>query len=204
MIDKTQLFLYEYIKLCNEYYNKKDKALLSQIHEMYARDLDTRNFVFNAFPKNTRCYSGRINTQSSEDISRLEEGDTFKFSDLNKPKIRVWCKDKEKLKKHIEHKIFGGIGTKAVIVTELINKDHVLFDYDTYNTLIDSGQLNECFTGTLRESAKEFKKLNVDDTIKEVLVSSNINRGEVLEVINRFNDFDNKKLVDEIKKSLSY
>jgi hypothetical protein len=204
MIDKKQLFLYEYLKLCNQYFKERNKSLLSEINDMYRRDLNTQNFIFNALPKETRCYSGRVNTESAEDISIMEEGNTFKFSNLPEAKVRVWCKDKDKLKKFIEHKLFANEGNRAILVTELINRKNILFDYDNYNMMIQTGRLQECFTGTLKESSKEFESIDVDGTVKEVLVCSSINKGEVLEVINRFDGLDTKKMVDDIKKSLRY
>jgi len=204
MINNKELFLYEYLKLCNEYFSKRDKALLTEINDMYSRDLNTKLFIFNSQPNEARCYSGRINFECAEDLSTLEEGDTFRFSKIDKSPVRVWCKDKDKLKRHIEHKLFSKKGNKAVIVSELINKKNILFDYDNYNLMVESGKLFESFTGNLKESAKEFKPLKIDNTVKEVLVSSDVNKAEVLEVLTPFEDFNSQKIIDEIKKSFNF
>jgi hypothetical protein len=203
MIDKSQLFLYEYLKICNEYFKNRDKSLLTQINDMYNRDLNTKEFVFNSLPKMSRYFSGRVNLECAEDISSLEVGDTFSFSKLVEAPIRVWCKDKNKLKKHIEHKIFKNDGTKGILVTGLIKRENVLFDYETYNNLAESGALCEAFTGTLRGYAEEFKPMP-KDTVKEVLVNASVNKAEVIEVINPFEDINQQQLVAEIKKSLGY
>lgn len=203
MIDNKQLFLYEYLKICNEYFKKRDKSLLTQINDMYNRDLNTKDFVFNSLPKMARYYSGRVNLECAEDIARLEVGDTFSFSKLVEAPIRVWCKDKNKLKKHIEGKLFKNEGTKGILVTELINRENILFDYETYNRLSESGGLCEAFSGTLKEYAKEFKPMP-SDTVREVLVNASVNKAEVIEVINQFDDINQQQLVAEIKKSLGY
>lgn len=204
MIAKEELFLYEYIKLCNDYFISRNKQLLIEISDMHKRDLNVQSFIFNSLQKETRCYSGRISLESAEDISDLEVGDTFSFSKSVDVPIRVWCKDKDKLQKHIQHKLYSKPGATAVLLTERINSKHILFDFDGYNTMVESGGICEAFSGTLKTEAKGFKPLNIKDTIKEVLVCSSANRAEVIDVIKPFENTNTKLMATEIRKSLGY
>jgi hypothetical protein len=195
-----ELFLYELVNLCHQYFQSRDKNLFSQIKEIYKR-CPPENIIFDSF-KSKRCYSGRINLESAEDLRNLEVGDTFKFSkEYNQP-IRVWCRDKDMLIKHIEHKLFSKPGSSGIVVTELVNKNNIIFDFESYNVLSESGQLSEAFSGnTLKESIRNFK-FNIKDTVNEVLVDSTVNRAEVCEVLKPFESFNLKQMVSEIKKSL--
>lgn len=204
MLNKNKIFLYEYLKLCKKYFDSKDKKLLSEINDIAKRDLETQNFIFNTF-KETRCYCGRIDLESAEDISSLEKGDTFNFSKLVDSPVRIWCKDKYKLKKFMESKLFSRHGNKGIIITSLIKPKNILFDYDSYNNNVSSGKLYEVFDGTLKEYAKsDFKTLKVENTIKEVIVNNEVKSAEVNEVIKVLEDINNKKIAEEIKQSLGF
>jgi hypothetical protein len=202
MINKEELFLYEYLKLCQEYFDSRNKGLLDQISEIYKRCKNTQNFIINTLPRNTRCYSGRISAECLEDISIMEEGSTFKFSSEYPQKVRVWCKDKNLLSKHIEHKLFASPGKYAILISELVNRKDIFFDYENFNIIKETGRLDEFFTGTLRESAKEFKNYELDKNIREVLIDSSVKNAEVIKVFKPFESINADKIKQEILNSL--